>query len=207
MRLLLAACFVLAMCLGLAGWIASRYPDGLWPWWAGPSIIAVFFGSLVGSLILFNRRGFRSLTPGQINKDYIEELRRKSLLLSESFTARRAFQVQEFEDEGSHYFIELDDRRTLYLNGQYLYDFEPLPSDPEPSQSRKFPCTEFTILRHKSAGYVVDIVCAGKVLEPELVAPPFTEKDRPRETPEDGTVFTEMSYDQLKAKRLQTFEF
>ena len=46
--------------------------------------------------------------------------------MSERFTASRAFAVEEFEDEGSHYFVDLTDNRVLFLSGQYLYDYEPL---------------------------------------------------------------------------------
>lgn len=75
--------------------------------------------------------------------------------MSEAYRVKRAFQVEEFEDEGSHYYIELDDRRVLFLSGQYLYDYD--SEDPP----RAFPCTEFVVRRHRTKGYVVDISLSG----------------------------------------------
>jgi hypothetical protein len=91
--------------------------------------------------------------------------------------------VEEFEDEGLH----------------YLYDYEPISDDPELNQPRSFPCTEFTVRRHKKDGYVVDIVRGGTVLEPEVMAPAFGNKVwRAKRIPEDGQVITSASYDDLK---------
>jgi hypothetical protein len=101
------------------------------------------------------------------NDTIIRALEADHLLESQSFTAVRAWQAEEFEDEGSHYFIELADGSLLYLTGQYLYDYEP----------PRFPCTEFVIRRHRHERYVVDIACAGVVLEPHRIALPFTAAD------------------------------
>ena len=91
--------------------------------------------------------------------------------------------MEEFEDEGLH----------------YLYDYEPISDDPELNQPRSFPCTEFTVRRHKKDGYVVDIVGGGTVLEPEVMAPAFGNKVwRAKRIPEDGQVITSASYDDLK---------
>ena len=57
--------------------------------------------------------------------DRIEELARQGLVVTTEFRARRALTIAEFEDEGSHYFVELDDGRALFLTGQHLYDHEP----------------------------------------------------------------------------------
>lgn len=99
--------------------------------------------------------------------------------------------MREFEDEGLHYFLELADGRVLFMSGQYLYDFEPISDDPEMNQPRSFPCSEFTVRRHTKEGYVVDMVCGGTVLEPEVSAPPFEKSDwRGNRVPEDGQVIS-----------------
>jgi hypothetical protein len=201
MRAILAGLFIFGLTLAFVAFIGSLYPDGRFPWWAIPGILIVLFGSMFGSLFIFNKRGFRPNLSAKSHEEQIEELKQKGLLISESFAARRAFQLEEFEDEGSHYFIELSDGRTLYLNGQYLYDFEPIEDDPELNQPRRFPCTEFTVLRHKEAGYVVDILCSGTVLEPELLAPHFDEKDWKHAILDDGVVIADKSYEQIKRER------
>ena len=82
--------------------------------------------------------------------------------------------MEEFEDEGLHYFVELDDGSVLYLTGQMLWDYGPMSEgdeDDEFPHYRQFPCTEFEVLRHAREGYIVELVCRGKVLEPEVVLP------------------------------------
>ena len=204
MRVLLAGVFVFTVTLGLVGVIGWQYPDNNWPWWAIPSIVAAMLGSMIASLILFNMPGYHPSMPGKTIEEYVAELQEKDMLISEPFTAKRAFQVEEFEDEGSHYYIELADGAVLYLNGQYLYDYEEITDDPEYNQPRRFPCTQFTIRRHKTEGYVVDIICGGDVLHPEIVALSFEESDMKRGLiPEDGQIFRDRSYEQLKHERVK----
>ena len=39
--------------------------------------------------------------------------------------------------------------RDSFLSGQYLYDYEPISDDPDANEARSFPCTEFTVRRHR----------------------------------------------------------
>jgi len=204
MRIILAGLFVLIALIAFVGFVSSRYGDNEWPWWATPSIFVITAGSIWLALIVFNQRGYRPIPPWKSPEEYMKELEAKGLLLTESFQARRAFQVEEFEDEGSHYFIELDDGSVLYLSGQYLCDFEAIDDDPELNQPRQFPCTSFTLIRHKEAGFVMDILCSGEVLEPESIAPSFNKDDWRRGIPEDGERITTTTYDEIKAQRLRT---
>lgn len=145
------------------------------PWWANP-------------------RGL--MRPEEL----LRRLEDEGLLVSSDFQARRAFGVRAFDDEGLHYFLELVDGRVLFLSGQYLYDYEPIADDPEVNQPRRFPCTDFTIRRHKIEGYVVEVVCRGAVLEPEFLAPPFPRQKRwSGPVPEDGQLIVDTTYDALKA--------
>lgn len=133
-------------------------------------------------------------------EEILEELRSRDLLVSSAFAATRVFQVEEYEDEGLHYFLELENGSVLYLGGQYLYDFGRFEDDPGLAADQLFPATTFRIVRHRDEGYVVDLEPFGSVLPPEETYPPY----RPAEyeaglVPEDGDVITSRSYDQLKA--------
>lgn len=130
-------------------------------------------------------------------EETLETLRNSNLLLSTDYHAIRAFEVAEFEDEGTHYFIELEDNRILFLSGQYLYQYDPICDDPEHNKPRLFPCTDFTIHRHKRAGYVVKIETGGDVLFPEVKTPPFMGMSW-EQAPLDGKIITGTSYDSLK---------
>ena len=128
-------------------------------------------------------------------RDEIRKLEEQGLLTAAEFHAKRAFQIEELEDEGSHYFIELQDGAVLFLSGQYLYDYE-VP--------RCFPCTDFVVRRHATKGFAVDVQCSGKTLEPEVIAPPLDEDVGLRpDAYQDGDVIRDLSYDALKAECLR----
>jgi hypothetical protein len=170
-------------------------------WLVGPAIVLVLFALLATAMWLFNPRGsdpFGRMSP----EEHIRELERLLLLESTTFRATRAFGIEEFEDEGLHYYLKLVDGRVLFLSGQYLYQFEPITDDPDVNQPRSFPCSEFTVRRHTKEGYVVDMICGGVVLEPEVMAPAFSGSDwREHRVPEDGQIITNPGYDDLKRER------
>jgi hypothetical protein len=126
------------------------------------------------------------------------ELERRHLLVVTSFVADRAFCVHESADEeGPHYFLELEDGTILHLSGGYLYEYEPAASAP-----RHFPCTHFTVRRHAETGQVVDLLCGGIVIEPEIEAPPFSRRDRARGlVPADGAILSDIGFDELREQR------
>jgi hypothetical protein len=144
---------------------------------------------------------------GRISEEAIlaerASLEQAGLLLPEPYLAKRAFQVEELEDEGSHDYIELDDGGVLFLSGQYLYEYEPVFRRDRLERPRRFPCTRFSLRRHKEAGHLVDIRCEGPALEPEILVPAYTMDDFENERyPEDQTVLRDKSYDELKAERV-----
>lgn len=167
-----------------------------------PIILVITSAAIAFALVFFNSRGRRPLDPSITLEQRIRDLDSAGLILRQSFSARRCFSVEESEDEGLHYYLELEDRRVLFLSGQYLYDYQEITDDPELNQPASFPCQSFEILRHKTEGYVVSIECRGPVLVPECVAPPFSTRDFRKGVPEDGTLITEQTYEQLKAERL-----
>ena len=199
MRLVGAGLFVFTSMLLLVGLLSSQKVFDQAPSWVVGTGIAVFVvGMAVLSLWLFNPKGSDPFGR-KTDEERIRELEQLGQLESAAFRATRAFGVEEFEDEGLHYFLEPVDSSVLFLSGQYLYDYEPITDDPELNQPRSFPCTEFTIRRHKKDGYVVDIARGGAVLEPEVMAPAFGKKVwRAKRIPEDGQVITRATYDDLK---------
>ena len=153
------------------------------PRWVVSGELVVWMFVLIGlSLRVFSPKGADPFGR-KSHEEHIRELEGLGLVESSAFHATRAFAVGEYEDEGLHYFIELADGAVLFLSGQYLYDFAPITDDAELNQARSFPCSEFTVRRHRKEGYVVDIICGGTVLEPEVEAPPFGKKVWKRETP------------------------
>ena len=199
MRLVGAGLFVFASMLLLVVVLGSQNVFDRAPVWVvGPGIAVFMVGMAVLSLWLFNRKGSDPFGRKTV-EERIRELEEAGQVESVAYRATRAFGVEEFEDEGLHYFLELVDGRVLFLSGQYLYDYEPISGDPAMNQARSFPCTEFTIRRHKTDRYVLDMLRGGAVLEPEIMAPPFGEKAwKVNRVREDGEVIVGASYDELK---------
>jgi len=195
LRLFSAGLFVFVFMGGSVVLLSLLFPKSP-SWIIIPLCLLAFFGAVLAALALFHGKLLRRTKEEiQAERDNLEE---SGLLAHEPFRALRAFQMEEFEDEGSHYFLELENHSVFYLSGQFLYEYE--PSDKIP---RRFPCTEFTIRRHKNSGYIVDLLCSGQVLEPEVIAPPLgvDELEKYGEIA-DGQVISGKSYDELKAERL-----
>ncbi len=180
------------------------------PQWQHPGLCAVL---ILPVFILGIELATVILSPGSTTpfgilglkeKDFTKEaVQAKGVMLQQTFHAKRAFQVAEREDEGCQYFIELADDSVLFIQGQYLYDFEPIIDDPELNQPRRFPCTEFVISRDTQGDYFIQLDCKGAPFEPECLTPPFSRRDyREDRVPEDGAVFSDVSYDELKQQRL-----
>ncbi len=157
LRLIGAGLFVFVG-LGLSVVFISRFfPDALPAWIVVPLLVAGFFVFVFLAMVLFRGKGSRRISA-EAYAARIRRLEEDGLLLLQSFRARRAFQVDEFEDEGSHYYVELEDGAVLFLTGQYLYDYEPRGERHSETKLRTFPCREFTVRRHKEKGFAVDMI-------------------------------------------------
>ena len=203
MRLLLAGLFAFGGLLVSVCVFFHYFPEGSGPpsWLVGIFFGLVLLGLAAGAFFLFNDSASQS---GRSIEVEVAELEREGLLVSDTFQAKRAFEVEEFEDEGAHYLIELVDGGVLYLNGQYLYGYQEDTDESGSTKARTFPCSRFTVRRHKTEIFVVDIACAGDVLNPECIAPSFEVEDYKRGIlPEDGEVIRDRSYDQLKREYLR----
>lgn len=201
MRAIFAGLFVCGSTLTVVGLIGANFPESDWPWWVTPLIVLTFFTASFLALILFNRRGVGPQFSGKTLAEQIADLENAGMIQRDKFFATRAFELEEFEDEGRHYYVELNDGRVLYLNGQYLDEYEPIEDDPEFHQERRFPCTEFETIRHRAEGFILAIDCRGEVLSPELMAPYFSKADFKSGTiPGDGQILTE-PYDEIKKQR------
>jgi hypothetical protein len=162
---------------------------------AAALVLIAFVVLLAATMALFNVRA-------RARRVSIAELEAHGLLVDRAYKARRAFEVEEFEDEGASFFIELLDGSVLFLSGQYLWDYDGKGKAPQP---RRFPCSEFVVRRHVTEHWVAEVVCGGTVLEPECTSPPlfsgvFSDLFRENDLPADGDIVRAKTYDELKLK-------
>lgn len=191
MRLIAAGVFVYSALL--AGFLLSSWLAPTWGPVASSALsLAIMGAAFVLAMIIFNR----GASPFASGPD-LAELEEQGLIQEFSFTARRAFEVEETEDEGLHYFIEIEDGRVLCLNGQELYGYSEITDDPDLNQPRTFPCTRFTLRKHKRHGWLLEIKCEGEVLPLDLCARPFTDDGCERYGAHDMVILDE-SYDALR---------
>jgi hypothetical protein len=102
-------------------------------------------------------------------------------LTSTTYTIRDVVAVEEAEDEGLSYYLLLDDGRTLFLSGQYLY---------EPALAG-FPWESFEIVRVTSGGRVLDVLPRGPSIRPSAIRPPFSAAEYTSgKLAQDGTIET-----------------
>jgi hypothetical protein len=97
-----------------------------------------------------------------------------------TYRVLEALSVEEVEDEGSSYYLRLDDGRVAFLSGQYLY---------EPEEAGTFPSTVVTVARTPHTDVVFDLRAEGTPLGRAPRLPPFTqlEYDGDR-VPADGAL-------------------
>ena len=88
--------------------------------------------------------------------------------------------MEEFEDEGISFFVQLEDMRVLFLSGQYLYEVD---------EHKQFPSTAFTVERTVNSGLVLDFRCDGAYFPPSYRRDPFTESEHKQGiVPTDGEI-------------------
>ena len=193
MRVIFAGLFVfIGMVVGIdliSYWWGDKEPA--WPW-------VIFVGIynpllILAAYVLFNLGVPRPWSPKP--EDDARKLDEQGLLTEETLYATRALQViDDYDDEGPSYLLELIDGGVLFLSGYYLYRI---------AMHRKhmgtFPCTEFTLQRHKQTGQVVNIVCSGTPLSPEIVPLAFSDVNFTAPVPEDGQIIRDRTYDELYA--------
>jgi hypothetical protein len=111
-------------------------------------------------------------------------------------TVAEAVEVEEVEDEGPAFFLDVEDGQLLFLQGQYLYDLAAEEPAGEEAAGRppRFPNRQIEVARLPGSGEVLDLRCTGEPLRASRRRAPLTDDEY---VPEDG---------ELIPARLQTLE-
>ena len=122
-----------------------------------------------------------------LQKEFVEEL---------TIDVFQAIKVEEFEDEGIGYYLDVAEGKVLFIQGQYLYD-----EDENGKPEMKIPSTRMKFIRVVGSGLLLDFTCLGNYLSPSHVNPPFTTQDFERDRVHyDGDIF-EADFESLKLSR------
>ncbi len=123
--------------------------------------IPLIVGLIVAAKFLFSERS------SWVNRNGVLTYRRRNELVSDSYRARRAFELRDLDTQEGWYLIELDTGKVLCL-------WDNLPSGPlgfdaMNPEVRRFPCTEFAVLRHPTENFTAEVDCGGQVIKPVTI--------------------------------------
>jgi hypothetical protein len=159
-----------------------------WPWDRGiRSLVPVLVG-LVAAGFVYRRLSATDARAGR-TVTLQRELTEGNAEVA-TYEVIDAINVEEQEEEGSMYFLQLRDGRILFIAGQHLYDLE---------EEKRFPNTRFQAVRTPRTRHLLDFVCLGDYLPPTGRGRAFTVHDYDAGlVPEDGDVW-EGDFDALRA--------
>ncbi|BCU78830.1 hypothetical protein [Luteolibacter sp. LG18] len=160
--------------------------------WLGARILGVAYFAVA---ILSATGAVRTFIPERRHPS-LGELEAQGRITTEEHEGTRAIAIEEFEDEGSCYLIELRDGSTLCLRGQYLYDYEGGEDADGSPQPRRFPNTRFQVKGDRDTGMIWDLICLGEAFEPVLTIPAEWDPALGEDIP-DGEIVTAYTFDQL----------
>jgi hypothetical protein len=140
-------------------------------WQPGIAVVAIVLAILVMMRMRRGRAGWTS--------SYKDDLRDGEAEVA-TFEVRDAIRVEEYEDEGSQYYLQLADGGVLFLGGQYLY---------EPEDDGTFPSTRIRTTRGAHSRILLDLECLGTPLATSAMRKPFDkEEHRAGVVPADGAI-------------------
>ena len=112
-------------------------------------------------------------------EDFVAEEIAAGQVRSTIYTIKDAIAVEEAEDEGPGYYLLLDDGRTLFLSGQYLYG---------PAENG-FPWKSFEVVRAAHGGWTLRVAALGASVTPSWTRRPFYDDEyESGGVPEDGAI-------------------
>ena len=99
----------------------------------------------------------------EVQKD-LTSLEKEGLLKRTKYRVKRYFTVGVDKDVGIYYFLELDNRQIFCVGEVMLYC---CPQETWDKVHELFPTTEFTVVEHRTFGFVRNIEFGGDLLPPE----------------------------------------
>jgi hypothetical protein len=152
----------------------ERFVTSVPPETEGPLTIVLVIISIVATFYMMKRMGeldWNKIIEQELHTGQVEVIK---------IATDRVIKRKDPEDFGSGYYLKIDKDQTLYLEGQYLDELQ---------YSRKFPNTEFEIIRTKWNNELLEINSHGKYLKPERKLKPFTkEQYKTGDRPFDGDI-------------------
>ena len=110
--------------------------------------------------------------------------------------AKDAAEVEEVEDLGLNFFLDIGDSQLLFLSGQYLYELASDIGENEVKRRWKFPNQQFEIIRAPRSRRLLGVACHGEPLRPS----------RTYRIPKEETRFFDLDDGQVLSGKLSTLQ-
>lgn len=163
--------------------------------WQMPSTIEAI--TLIGILpltLLFAYKITQNHEGGFSNKKNLDSINKGQAEIIHVQTSR-AIKIEDYDDFGLAFYLEVQlnqEQKVLYLWGQYLDELV---------YEKRFPNTEFEIVREFESKQILDVKLMGKFFAPERILPPFDAQTwKSGKFPMDGDLL-DRSMDEIKKKR------
>ena len=137
----------------------------------------VLFSIIIVAWLVYSVRSYLKLCRSLSLTSYLDDLAGGVAEVTR-LHATKAIRVEELEDEDGGYFLHLEDGRTLFLQGQHLIDLE---------KKKRFPCSEFEVIRGPKSGAILGLVCCGSYFPSQKMIVPFRQPDL-KAIPMDGDI-------------------
>ena len=151
-------------------WMAMRDAVG--------ALLSLIVFVLAGALLFAVAAYFSTNIPswlrrlrGVTSSGHLERLEKTGEAEREHYQTCRALTFEDVATGSLVHLIDVGDDRVLCLYGQQYFEFEPIDDDPDVNQSRKFPTSTFSLLRHKKKDEVLAVFPGSAVVEPTLCKP------------------------------------
>jgi len=191
LRLIIAALFAYAALI----WSVDLVPEGLMPW----GMIVVMPLAIFLAIILFNKGAIRRLFVS--DAEYLRKQLEKGRAEKTTYRVSRALSFEDRRTSCMAHFLELQNRKVICLYGQYLYEYEPIDDDPEMNQPRRFPTSEFTVVRSLNGDVPLDLKVGSEVIGTKLIEEPDDYRviaDLGFKL-EDGKIVENVTFDEVEA--------
>jgi hypothetical protein len=150
--------------------------------------IAIACGLLTAVAAYYFARKHRQSASSNARLNIIKDLS-EGLAEICTFEVSEAIAVEEFEDEGTGFYLKVGTKQVLFVVGQYLDDL---------AAKNKFPSTVVQLVRSPKAQIPLGLTPLGTYLSPIGMRPPFTKEEFKRElVPREGDIF-EIDFESLK---------
>ena len=126
-------------------------------WGAGIAAVAMYIAFPIVALSVWKARP-------SMSKFSMADALENGKLGTADFDVHEAIAVEEAEDEGLIFFLDIGNGRTLFLAGQYLYT---------PCEENRFPSDKIRVYWHTELGLTYGVECLGDRLLPCEVLPPL----------------------------------